>query len=200
MANSLLQPEVWIVRHGETEWSRDGRHTSLTDLDLTDSGVAQAEALRPALAGLRPDLVLCSPRRRALRTAELAGLGPVTVDDELREWDYGDLEGLTSARIREDLPGWTIWDGPWPGGETDLEVGARAGRMAERLKGSLAERIVVVGHGHFSRVLAARWVGAPVQAGRWLDLDTATTSLLGWAKQAAVVRRWNVPASTAALA
>jgi broad specificity phosphatase PhoE len=169
-------PVVWIVRHGATEWSRNGRHTSRTDLDLLPEGETEALALAPAVAEAGIELVLCSPHRRAQCTAELAGLVPYTVTDDLQEWDYGELEGLTSAEIQRDCPGWSIWAGPWSGGET----------------------AALVGHGHFSRVLAARWVGAEVTVGRWLDLDTATISELGWARDARVLRRWNVPATSLA--
>jgi probable phosphoglycerate mutase len=136
-------------------------------------------------------LVLCSPRRRAWRTAELAGLVPYTVDDDLMEWDYGELEGLTTPQIRERYPGWTIWDGPWPGCETPDQVSARADRVLRRVLDSGVERVVAVGHGHFSRVLAARWVGEAFNVGRWLDLDTATLSGLGWLRTERVVRYWN---------
>lgn len=188
------QPAVWIVRHGETEWSRLGRHTGRTDLGLLDEGEKEALALVPAVAGAGIELVLCSPRRRAQRTAELAGLVPYTVVDELQEWDYGELEGLTSQEIQRDIPGWTIWDGPWPGGETAADVSLRADRVVERVMASGVNRVALVGHGHFSRVIAARWVDAEVAIGRWLDLDTATISELGWGRDARVLRRWNVPA------
>jgi len=192
------QPVVWLVRHGETEWSRNGQHTSRTDLDLLDDGEKEALALRPAVAAGGIDLVLCSPRQRARRTAELAGLVPYTVTDDLQEWDYGELEGLTTREIQRDLPGWSIWDGPWPGGETAAVVASRADRVVERVLASRASRVALVGHGHFSRVMAARWVGADVSVGRWLDLDTATVSELGWARDARVMRRWNVPATSLA--
>jgi broad specificity phosphatase PhoE len=184
---------VWIVRHGETEWSRDGRHTGITDIDLTEVGEAQAAAVAVAVAQIEPDLVLCSPRRRAQRTAELAGLAPYEILDDLREWDYGDLEGMTTPEIRESLPGWSIWDGPWPGGESDLQVTDRADRLVDWVLRCGAERVALVGHGHFSRVFAARWVAAPVTTGRWLDLDTGTVSQLGWAREVPVLRQWNVP-------
>jgi broad specificity phosphatase PhoE len=179
---------VWEVRHGETEWSRTGRHTSRTDVDLTPAGEANARRLRGAVPA---DLVLCSPRLRARRTAELAGLTPFEVTEDLREWDYGELEGLTSGQIQETYPEWTIWEGPWPGGETAAEVAARADRLLKQVVDSDVESVALVGHGHFSRVLAARWVDEDVTVGRWLDLDTGTVSQLGWYKEQAVVRRWN---------
>ena len=144
------------------------------------------------------DLVVSSPRRRAERTAELAGLVPFQVADDLVEWDYGELEGLTSAQIRERYPGWSIWAGPWPGGETAAQVSARADRVIGWIQsavpsGSANGQVVVVGHGHFSRVLAARWIGQEVSAGEWLDLDTCTWSELGWVRASRVIRHWNVP-------
>ena len=196
-----MQPQVWLVRHGSTEWSQSGRHTSRTDLDLTADGEAAARALSAVFAGLGVDQVLSSPRLRARRTAELAGLAKLTPSgvetcDDLREWDYGDLEGLTTPQIRESWPEWSIWDGPWPGGETADEVSARADRLIERLVApeSGPARIVLVGHGHFSRVIGARWVGQPVQSGVWLELDTAAWSLLGWDRGIRVLQNWNVPA------
>jgi probable phosphoglycerate mutase len=181
---------VWVVRHGETEWSRNGCHTSRTDLDLTPEGKAEALRLRGAVSA---DLVLCSPRLRARRTAELAGLTPFEVTDDLREWDYGAFEGLTTPQIQETYPGWTIWDGPWPGGETAADVAGRADRLLKEVVDADVESVALVGHGHFSRVLATRWVGEEVAVGRWLDLDTGTLSQLGWYKELPVVCRWNAP-------
>src|SRR5262249_55545741 len=139
------------------------------------------------------DLVLCSPKLRAMRTAVLAGLIPFEIADDLQEWDYGKLEGLTSTQIQEEWPGWNIWDGPWPGGETAGDVAARADRLLSRGVRAGAGTRALVGHGHFSRVVAARWVGAPVPVGRWLALDTATVSMLGWAKGAPAWCCWNAP-------
>lgn len=181
-----------MVRHGETEWSRSGQHTSRTDLDLTDAGEQQALALRDALAGVRFDLVLSSPLKRARRTSELAGFTDFVEDGDLREWDYGDLEGRTTQEINEEYAGWSIWEGPWPGGETPDSVGQLADRVVQALLSSGARNIAVFSHGHFIRVLAARWVGAPVQVGRWLDLDTGSISELGWYRDGRVLHRWNV--------
>jgi probable phosphoglycerate mutase len=186
-------PIVFVVRHGETEWSRDGLHTSRTDLDLTPVGEEQAASLRLAFDSIPVDLVLCSPKLRATRTAVLAGLIPFEIADDLQEWDYGKLEGLTSTQIQEEWPGWNIWDGPWPGGETAGDVAARADRLLSGVLRSGAGTVALVGHGHFSRVVAARWVGAPVPVGRWLALDTATVSMLGWAKGAPAWCCWNAP-------
>ncbi len=190
------EPDVWVVRHGQTLWSRDGRHTGRTDIDLTDVGEAEAASLVPFARRLDPDLVLCSPRVRAQRTAELAGLVPYEVVDDLQEWDYGELEGRTTSDIHRSLADWSIWHGPWFGGETAGDVTVRADRLIARVRRSGAERVVLVGHGHFSRVTASRWVGADVTAGRWLDLDTATWSQLGWDRGLAVIRHWNVPVAS----
>jgi probable phosphoglycerate mutase len=189
-------PLVWMVRHGETEWSRTGRHTSYTEVDLTPTGEAEARSLEPVVTEADLDLVLCSPRLRALRTAEIAGLAPFVVCQDLGEWDYGDLEGLTTAEIQERLPGWSIWMGPWPGGETPDEVAARADRVIETVLDSGAARVGLVGHGHFSRVVAARWVGGDVSVGRWLDLDTGTVSQLGWYRSGPVICCWNARAAS----
>lgn len=186
------EPTVWLVRHGQTVWSRDGRHTGRTDIDLTPEGEQQASALAPFIGSLDPDLILCSPRCRARRTAELAGVGSYEITDDLQEWDYGDFEGRTTSDIRREEPGWTIWEGPWPGGESASDVTARADRLIARVRDSGARRVVLVGHGHFSRVTAARWVGSDVSVGQWLMLDTATWSELGWDRGTPVITHWNV--------
>jgi broad specificity phosphatase PhoE len=186
-------PEVWLVRHGQTEWSANGRHTGRTDIELTSDGEAQAQALIAAMERIAFDLVLCSPRRRAQRTAVLAGLSGVETDEDLQEWDYGDLEGLTTPQIQERFPSWSIWDGPWPGGESAADVAARADRLIGRVRQRGAQKVALVGHGHFSRVIGARWVGAEVTVGRWLEFDTASWSHLGWDRGTAVLAQWNVP-------
>ncbi len=182
--------ELWLVRHGETEWSRDGRHTSTTDLDLTESGVEVAGTLRDRLAGEAFDLVLSSPRHRARRTAELAGFADVEVDDDLVEWDYGDYEGITTAEIRETVPGWTIWTHPTPNGETAAQVTARLDRVVARIR-EHGGRTLVFGHGHSLRAMTARWIEQPVDEGRFFKLDTATVSTLGYERDFPVVLRWN---------
>jgi broad specificity phosphatase PhoE len=196
VSGSGAAPVVWVVRHGETAWSASGQHTSHTDLDLTADGEAQALSLRPMIASAGIETVLCSPMRRATRTAELAGLVPFTVTDDLKEWDYGDLEGLTTPQIQSELPGWSIWTGPWKGGETAQDVVVRADRLIATVLECGASKVALVGHGHFSRVLTARWVQTDVTVGRWLDLDTATVSELGWSRDSRVLHRWNVPAPT----
>jgi broad specificity phosphatase PhoE len=182
--------EVWLVRHGETEWSRNGRHTSTTDLPLTDDGQKVAEGLRDRLAATAFSLVLTSPRTRARETARLAGHGDAEVDDDLVEWDYGDLEGLTTEQIRTTYPGWTIWDGPVPGGESAQQVATRLDRVVARCR-AVEGRVLLFGHGHCLRALAARWLDLPVTQGCHLRLDTATTSVLGWERDTPVVARWN---------
>jgi probable phosphoglycerate mutase len=186
-----------LVRHGETEWSRSGQHTGRTDLPLTDRGTDEARALRPLLADLDPCLVLCSPKARARRTAELAGLRVDEVDDDLVEWNYGDYEGLTTAEIREADPGWTVFRGPNPGGEDADAVGARADRVLQRVVDAVVNGdgrpVVLVGHGHFSRVLGVRWIGWPATAGACLQLDSAAPSVLGVQHAAPVIVHWNLP-------
>jgi broad specificity phosphatase PhoE len=185
-----MADEVWLVRHGETEWSRDGRHTSTTDLTLTEEGRRVAAALRGRLDATTFALVLTSPRERARETARLAGYADPEVDDDLAEWDYGDLEGLTSEQIRQTYPGWTIWDGPWPGGETADQVAQRFDRVVARCRAADG-RVLLFSHGHALRVLAARWLGLAVAEGRHLFLDTATVSVLGEDRGTPVVLRWN---------
>jgi probable phosphoglycerate mutase len=185
--------EVWLVRHGETEWSRDGRHTSVTDLPLTESGVEVARGLAERLKSTGFPLVLTSPRSRARRTAELAGFPEAEVDGDLVEWAYGDYEGITTAEIREREPGWTIWTHPVPGGETAAEVTERLDRVVARAEEALEDgaRVLLFGHGHALRALAARWIQQPVEEGRFLRLDTATVSVLGYERETPVILRWN---------
>lgn len=182
--------ELWIVRHGPTEWSASGRHTSTTDVPLTEAGEQAARALKDRLADNAFDLVLTSPRRRARHTAELAGFAECEIDEDLAEWGYGDYEGVTTPTIRETVPGWTVWTHPSPGGETAEQVGARLDRVVARARAH-GGRVLVFGHGHASRVLAARWLGQPVEEGRLFRLDTATVSVLGFERESPVVARWN---------
>ena len=185
---------LWLVRHGETEWSRDRKHTGRTDIPLTPHGEQQAGALGSLLGPRPPALVLVSPRLRAQRTAELAGLVPCTVDPDVAEWDYGEYEGLTTQEIRQQRPGWTIWTGDPPGGETAAQVGARADRVLARVRSAPPHGdVVVVGHGHFGRVLAARWLGLEPAGGRLFALDAAAPCLLDLEHGAPVVHRWSVP-------
>jgi probable phosphoglycerate mutase len=186
--------EAILIRHGETEWSKAHKHTSYTDLPLTAEGERQAKALAPAVAGRRFVAVISSPRQRALRTAELAGLTVSTVDEDLAEWDYGEYEGLTTEEIRRARPGWQLWADGCPGGESPEQVGARLDRVIARIKPLLAHGdVALVGHGHATRVLGARWVGLPPSAGGLLRLDTATLSALGYEREQEVILRWNNP-------
>jgi broad specificity phosphatase PhoE len=189
----VAHPEVWLCRHGQTEWSRDGKHTSHTDLLLTPAGVEEARRLVPALAGVTFDLVLTSPLRRALDTAVLLGFPEAIREPALAEWDYGDYEGRTTPEIRETVPGWTIWTHPSPGGEGSEQVAGRADRVINRLLNDATERALVVSHGHFLRVLAACWVGEAPAFGRHLKLDTGTLSVLGWEREARAISCWNAP-------
>jgi broad specificity phosphatase PhoE len=186
-------PVIWLCRHGETEWSAAWRHTSRTDVPLTPKGEQEARGLGKLLHGQDFELVEASPRLRALRTAELAGF-KAEVDDDLVEWDYGDLEGLTTAQIEVSHPGWSIWDGPRPGGETPEEVAARADRVVQRaLALPPGSKTLLFSHGHLLRVLAARWLRQPPATGRLLALVTGTVSVLGWEHGSPVVQHWSVP-------
>jgi probable phosphoglycerate mutase len=185
---------LWLIRHGETEWSKSGQHTGRSDIPLTPFGEDQARALRPLLADVRPVLVLSSPRIRAQHTAELAGLSVTDIDEDLAEWDYGDYEGLTTAEIRRTDPGWTVFTHPSPGGETAEQVGQRADRVLNRARQRLADGpVVLVAHGHIGRVLGARWIGLPVSGGANLALGTAAPSLLGAEHSVPVLNHWNLP-------
>ncbi|MDN5892577.1 MAG: histidine phosphatase family protein [Nocardioides sp.] len=182
--------ELWLVRHGETEWSRDHRHTSFTDLPLTEHGVEVAESLAPLLAGVDFRLTLTSPRKRAHRTADLAGFADAEVDADLVEWDYGDYEGITTDEIRETVPGWTVWTHPSPGGETPRQVSARLDRVVARVRAE-GGRCLAFAHGHSLRALTARWLGLPVTDGRLFRLDTSTVSVLAHERDVPVIGRWN---------
>jgi probable phosphoglycerate mutase len=192
--------ELIILRHGETEWSRDRRHTGRTDLPLTAHGEEQARALAPVTAGRPFARVLSSPAERARRTAELAGLAVDATDPDLWEWDYGGYEGVTSARIREDRPGWFLWeDGVVPGdadhpGESVERVGERVDAVLGRVRPLLDEGdVALVAHGHVLRVLTARWLGLEPSAGRLFALGTGTVSTLGTEHDRPVIAAWNVP-------
>jgi broad specificity phosphatase PhoE len=189
---------LYLLRHGETEWSLSGQHTGRTDIPLTPNGEKRAADAGSMLAGLRGDqslaLVMSSPRARALRTAELAGLTVTEVTEDLAEWDYGEYEGLTTPQIRETVPGWTVWSHPCPGGETAEQVGARAAKVLSRARTALADGdVVLVGHGHFSRVLVATWLELPPTSGVHFALDAAAISELGDERGVPQIRRLNVP-------
>ncbi|TCC18215.1 histidine phosphatase family protein [Kribbella speibonae] len=190
MTTQERKDRVFLVRHGETEWSRSGRHTSVTDLPLTPFGEQVASSLRERLAEESFDLVLTSPRQRARRTAELAGFPDAEVDDDLVEWNYGDYEGITTAEIRETVPGWTVWDNPVPHGETAADVAARLDRVNARLA-AVPGDVLVFGHSHALRGLTARWLELDVTEGRHFVLNTATISTLGWERGSPAIHRWN---------
>jgi broad specificity phosphatase PhoE len=191
----MSHPELWLCRHGETEWSRDGRHTSHTDLPLTDDGVAQARGMAPLFDGLVFDLVLRSPLQRSAETATAVGFPEAMREPALAEWDYGDYEGVTTARIREDVPGWTVFTHPTPGGESADQVAARADRIIARVLDEATDRALVFSHGHLLRVLAARWIDEPPALGQRLLLDTGSVSVLGWEREVRAIRRWNIGAA-----
>jgi probable phosphoglycerate mutase len=188
-----VKSEIWMVRHGPTEWSGAGRHTSRTDAQLTDAGRTAAAALAPLLAGHGFDLVLASPASRALDTARLAGFGDCEVDADLQEWSYGDVEGLTTAQIRERGPEWaqwTVWTGPLPTGETVDDVAARARRILVRADASGGD-VLLFGHGHQLRILAAVALELAPGAGARLALDAASLSVIGFEHDSRVLRLWN---------
>lgn len=187
----LSMTALYLVRHGETAWSKSGQHTSVTDLELTGRGIEQSKALRGRLNPADFGLVLSSPRRRALQTAELAGFGGVEVDENLAEWYYGDYEGLTSQQIRERVPTWRIWTHPCPGGETADQVQARLTRIVERVQKSGVERALCFAHGHSLRVLALCWLGIDIARGASFPLQTATVSILGHEKESPAILKWN---------
>lgn len=188
--------QLYLVRHGETEWSRSGRHTSITDLPLTERGVEQARALRGHLDPADFALVLSSPRQRAWRTAELAGFtGPHEPEhtEDLVEWAYGTYEGRTSAEIHQTVPDWIIWSGPVPGGETAEQVQTRLRRVVSRVRESGVPRAICFGHGHASRALMLVWLGFDLELGVHFGLDTSTVSILGEEKGQPAVEQWNAP-------
>jgi probable phosphoglycerate mutase len=183
--------ELWLIRHGETAWTITGQHTGRTDIPLTPRGETQARMLSRRIATRRFALVLTSPLSRARETCRLAGqLSAAQVEPDLAEWDYGALEGRTSADIRKETPGWSIWTGAVPGGETQEQVGARVDRVLARVAGIDGE-VAIFAHGHVLRVLAARWLRLPPAGGRYLSLDPAALSVLGDEHGFPVVRSWN---------
>jgi broad specificity phosphatase PhoE len=187
-----MADEFWIVRHGETEWSKSGQHTSHTDLPLTETGREQARAAAGSLAGVGFSRVLCSPLLRARETCRLCGFeSAAELTDDLHEWDYGEYEGLTSPQIRETRPDWDLWRDGCPGGESPAEIGARIDRLLARVA---ATEGVVLGfaHGHVLRVLAARWCEMEVAAGSRFALVTAGVGVLGHEHATQVITRWSI--------
>ena len=191
----MATPELWLLRHGATEWALNGRHTGSTDIPLVPQGEAEARALAPLLAQHTFDAVYCSPLQRARRTCELAGLGSqAQLEPDLREWDYGRYEGITTAEIREQVPGWTVWSHGCPDGESSPQVEARCQRviaLAESLGNGGA--VALVAHGHILRSLAGTWLGLGPGGGALLNLNTATLSVLGHERERRTVVRWNAP-------
>jgi probable phosphoglycerate mutase len=188
----LSAERIVVVRHGETEWSASGRHTSRTDLELTANGRSCAAALRGALSEWSFALVLCSPLRRARETCSIAGFEQAAViDDDLREWDYGDYEGMTTAEIRARDPGWTLWRDGCPGGESPSQVMDRADRVLARLSDADWDALAFA-HGHILRVLTARWVSMKVTAGARFVLSAGALGVLGHERETRVVERWNL--------
>jgi probable phosphoglycerate mutase len=181
--------ELWLARHGETEWTLSRQHTSVTDLDLTDSGVEQSRALGRRLAGRQFAVVLSSPALRARRTAELGGFEP-QLEPDFTEFRYGEYEGVTTAEIKRERPDWDLWRDGCPGGEQTAEVAARADRVIERLRAAGGPALVF-GHGHMSRVLSARWLGLDGTGGRFLMMSTATLSIIGVEHGQPAIRLWN---------
>jgi probable phosphoglycerate mutase len=183
--------ELVVVRHGATEWSENGRHTSRTDLPLTGEGREAAAELAGVLHPGDFELVLCSPLRRARETCDLAGFGDrAEIVEDLREWDYGEYEGLTTPEIRAERPEWWLWRDGCPGGEQPGQVALRADRVIERVLSASGD-VIVFAHGHILRVLAARWIGADVEAGARLALSAGALCVLGYERETRVIRRWN---------
>jgi broad specificity phosphatase PhoE len=194
----MAEPGMVLVRHGETEWSRAGRHTGRTDVPLLPEGREQAAALAPVLAPMQFARVLCSPRSRAQETCRLAGLGDrMQILDDLVEWDYGAYEGITSAQIHEQRPDWSLWRDGCPDGESPQQVSDRADRViAAALAGISSDHgdVILFAHGHILRVVGARWMGFLVDAGSRLILSPATISRLGHEHAIRAIERWNSPA------
>ena len=190
MDDEEQETQVWLVRHGETEWSKSGRHTGITDLPLTTEGVAAARSLRDTLSGTTFDLVLCSPRLRARHTAELAEVKNVTIEEDLVEWNYGDYEGRTRKDIQAERPDWSVWTDGAPNGESPDQTKARVDRVIDRCRDS-GGRILLFAHGHILRTLAARWIDQPVGVGAHLPLDTAKVSVLSFDRGTPTIDRWN---------
>jgi broad specificity phosphatase PhoE len=183
--------EIVLVRHGETEWTRTGQHTGKTDIPLTDQGRREAETLGARLRGRQFALILTSPLSRAVETCRLAALpGPVEIDPDLVEWDYGDYEGRPTQEIRQQRPGWFLWRDGVPNGETVEQVGVRADRVLARLH-TVDGDVALFAHGHILRILTSRWLGLPPDAGRLFALSPATLSALAWEHETPVIQRWN---------
>lgn len=190
-----MPQHIYLIRHGETEWSRSGQHTGRTDIPLTAEGERAAQALGRALADRQFSPILTSPLARARETCRLAGLAAsAQVDPNLQEWDYGIYEGRTTQAIRAENPQWSVWLSPIVNGESHEEVAIRARRVIDRVAAATPPdgNAALFAHGHILRILAACWIGQPPITGRYLALDTATISVLGYERQTRVIRQWNV--------
>jgi broad specificity phosphatase PhoE len=187
--------ELWLVRHGETEWSLDGRHTSWTEIPLTERGRERAKWLRKALAGKKFAAVFVSPRQRARETCEIAGYGDVAViEDDLQEWNYGESEGKTTQQMREKYgPQWSVWTDPIIGGETVEQVGERAEKMIAKSLAAVPSggAVALFAHAHILRILAARWISLPAAGGKSFALGTGSVSVLGFERETRVISKWN---------
>jgi probable phosphoglycerate mutase len=186
--------QLWLIRHGETEWSLSGQHTSRTDIALTEHGRKRAEELRDYLKGTAFNAVFVSPMQRARETCQIAGFGSqAVVDDNLKEWDYGVYEGKTTAEIRAQIPGWSVWKDPIVDGETAEQVGTRADHVISRsLAASLGGgNVALFAHAHILRILAARWLGLAATEGSLFALGTGSVSVLGWERETRVISSWN---------
>jgi probable phosphoglycerate mutase len=191
----MFNPEqkVYLLRHGETEWSLNGRHTGVTDIALTENGRKLARQLQPILAEEKFVMVLSSPLQRARDTCELAGLGTLaSVDRDLMEWNYGEYEGLTTDEIRQTRPDWSVFRDGCPGGESPLEIGARADRIVAKVR-AVDGNVALFAHGHIFRVVAVRWINLPVSYGENFLLDTATLNVLGYYRESPAFKIWNAP-------
>ena len=188
---AMAHPRLFLVRHGETEWSRERKHTGRSDVPLTARGREQAADIAGVLSREDFVTVYASPLSRAWETARLAGLAPER-DDDLLEWDYGEYEGTVTADVRREIPGWSVWTHPEGLGETVEEVGARVDRVIGRLE-DVDGAVALVAHAHVLRILGARWIGLPAVGGARFTLDTTTISQLGWERENRVILRWNDP-------
>ena len=187
------EQKVYLLRHGETEWSLNGRHTGVTDIPLTENGRKLARQLRPILAREKFVMVLTSPLQRARETCELAGLGTLaSVDRDLMEWNYGEYEGLTTEQIRQTRPDWSVFRDGCPGGESPLQVSVRADRIISRVR-TVDGNVALFSHGHILRVLAARWISLSASYGENFLLDTATLNVLGYYRESPAFKIWNAP-------
>lgn len=186
-----MELELWLVRHGETAWSLSGAHTGRTDIPLTDDGRARARRIHEYLAGKQFSLVLTSPLQRAMETCRIAGFGDAAqIDDDLREWDYGAYEGRTTKDIQKEIPGWSVWTGHIPEGETLGQVAGRANRVIARAAAN-GGKVALFAHGHILRVLAACWIQSPAVTGSRLALGTGAVSTLGFEHETRVITLWN---------